>query len=70
MTLALAYFGESNASYKAAIMELGEKEEKASRVKHTLFALHSAGANIGYVFGPGIIFSPQQVHYAILTPSN
>ena len=54
MTLALAYFGESNSSYKTAIKELGKEDGKATRVKHQLFALHSVGINIGYVFGPGM----------------
>ena len=54
MTLALAYFGESNSSYKTAIKELGKEDGKATRMKHQLFALHSVGINIGYVFGPGM----------------
>ena len=55
MTLALAYFGESNETYREAVRGLGKKkkEGQAPRVKHTLFALHSVGVNIGYVFGPG-----------------
>ena len=54
MTLALAYFGESNLAYKAAVKELGKGgERRAARMKHTLFALHSVGVNVGYVFGPG-----------------
>ena len=53
MTLALAYFGESSNSYRAAIRELGKNERSAARVKHRLFALHSVGANVGYIFGPG-----------------
>lgn len=57
MTLALAYFGESNSSYRTALKDLGREddERKASRVKHTLFALHSVGVNIGYIFGPGTV---------------
>lgn len=54
MTLALAYFGESNVNYREAIIELGKEEKKAIRVKHLLFALHSVGVNIGYIFGPGM----------------
>ena len=54
MTLALAYFGESNANYREAIKELGKDEKKAIRVKHQLFALHSVGVNVGYIFGPGM----------------
>ena len=54
MTLALAYFGESQQAYTAAVKQLGKKEGGAGRVKHTLFALHSVGVNVGYVFGPGM----------------
>lgn len=55
MTLALSYFGESNSAYKKAVEGKGKKKEKgAGRVKHTLFALHSVGVNVGYVFGPGM----------------
>ena len=61
MTLALAYFGESNMAYRAASRELGKDEGRAARVKHTLFVLHSAGANVGYVFGPGIHISTMQM---------
>lgn len=50
MTLAFAYFGESYEDYKAALKELGKKE---GRVKDRLFALHSIGVNVGYLFGPG-----------------
>ena len=53
MTLALAYFGESNSAYRAALKETGRGEGGANHVKHTLFALHSVGVNVGYVFGPG-----------------
>ena len=53
MTLALAYFGESNQPYRAAVKALGKGEGGAARMKHTLFALHSVGVNVGYVFGPG-----------------
>ena len=55
MTLALAYFAESNSSYKTAITGLGEEESRANRMKHQLFALHSVGVNVGYIFGPGLI---------------
>ena len=70
MTLALAYFGESNQAYRAAVKGLGEKKEGgACRVKHTLFALHSVGVNVGYVFGPGTLslshFSLTSTHCSI-----
>lgn len=53
MTLALAYFGESSSDYKEAVVKLGKDERKANQMKHRLFALHSVGVNVGYVFGPG-----------------
>ena len=56
-TLGFAYISESNADYQAAIIELGEDDKKATRVKHTLFALQSLGSNIGYILGPGMYYS-------------
>ena len=53
MTLALAYFGESNINYRSAIKQLGRDEKKAIKMKHHLFALQSVGVNVGYIFGPG-----------------
>ena len=56
MTLSLAYFGESNVSYCNAIKQQGKDEKKAKQMKHRLFALQSVGVNVGYIFGPGILY--------------
>ena len=54
LTIVHTYIGESNANYQKAIKELGEDDEKAIRVKHRLFGLHSVGNDIGYILGAGI----------------
>ena len=53
MTLAFTYFGESYENYQAAMKELGKDSDKKSRVKDKLYALHSVGVHVGYLFGPG-----------------
>ena len=66
MTLALAYFGESNAAYRTALKEQGKNENKATRVKHKLFALHSVGVNVGYIFGPGLLACHIKIRKSLL----
>ena len=53
MALSFAYISESNVAYRTALKELGEDDEKSTRVKHRLFAMYSVGYTIGHIVGPG-----------------
>ena len=67
MSLTLAYISESNVVYRVTLKELGEDSEKATRVKHRLFAIDTVGYTIGQILGPGIPTFLLTVQYNILT---
>lgn len=56
MTLALSYFAESSAEYKNIWQQMGEKRDE-SIIRRKLFAWHNIGVGIGYILGPGMLYS-------------